>query len=668
MLRNTRNLGIIAHVDAGKTTLSERVLLYTGRIRSTGETHNGGARLDHEAQEKKHGITITAAAVRCEWNDHQFNLIDTPGHVDFTIEVERSLRVLDGAVCVFDGVAGVEAQTETVWKQADRHRVPRICFVNKLDRLDASLDKVVAQIAAQLQARPVVVTAPIGADKNLEGVLDIVNMKAIYWDRDSDGAVFSIESIPAALMDTARIYREALLEACAETTDAIFEDVLEEREVSIERIKQSLREATCSGALTPVFSGSAYRNIGVQPLLDGVVDYLPAPSEGEDLEDLEGRGTRKRSDDEPMTALCFKVVFDRHGQTSFVRVYSGVLSQGSKVVSARGGQTLRIARLVRLFADAREEVSELRAGDIGAIVGLSIGSGDTLHAPDAGFALESIVPPAALVEVAIEAETSSEDEKLSAALGRLTRADPSLRLSTDPDTGQRRLAGMGQLHLEIAMEKLVTEYGVQARMGPPQVTYRQTLASSVQRDFTLKKQSGGPGMFAKLTLRVSPAAAGSGLAFVDQSTGGVIPRDFVRGVEAGVRQAMELGVDGIPLVDIKVELIDGATHVKDSSEMAFKIAAQRATEEAAQSAGTVVLEPIMDLHVDVAGDNTGAVVADINRRRGRVSVIDGVGEIRTVEAFVPLAETFGYAGSLSAITGGRGRFRMQPRGYEPRNA
>lgn len=668
MLRNTRNLGIIAHVDAGKTTLSERVLLYTGRIRSMGETHNGGARLDHEAQEKKHGITITAAAVSCQWNDHQINLIDTPGHVDFTIEVERSLRVLDGAVCVFDGVAGVEAQTETVWKQADRYRVPRLCFVNKLDRLDASLDNVVTQIASQLQARPVVLTAPIGTDKDLVGVLDIVNMKAVYWDRDSNGETFSVESIPESLMNTARIYREALLEACTEIDDGILEDVLEEREVSVEKIKESLRRATCSGVITPFFSGSAYRNVGVQPLLDGVVDYLPAPSEGEDLKDLEGRGTRKRSDAEPTTALCFKVVFDRHGQTSFVRVYSGVLVQGGKIVSARGGQTLRIARLVRLFADAREEVSELRAGDIGAVVGLSIGSGDTLHEPDAAFALENITPPAALVEVAIEAETSSEDEKLSAALGRLTRADPSLRLFTDAETGQRRLAGMGQLHLEIAMEKLVTEYGVQARMGPPQVTYRQTIASSVRQDFTLKKQSGGPGMFAKLTLQVSSASAGSGLEFVDQSTGGAIPREFVRGIEAGVRQAMEAGVNSIPLVDIKVALLDGATHVKDSSEMAFRIAAQRAVEEAALSAGTIVLEPMMDLHVDVAGDNTGAVVADINRRRGRVSVIDGVGEIRTVEAYVPLAETFGYAGTLSAITGGRGRFRLQPRGYEPLNA
>tara|TARA_R110002096_G_scaffold433887_3_gene653825 strand:+ start:29787 stop:31793 length:2007 start_codon:yes stop_codon:yes gene_type:complete len=668
MLRNTRNLGIIAHVDAGKTTLSERVLLYTGRIRSMGETHDGGARLDHEEQEKKHGITITAAAVSCEWNDHRINLIDTPGHVDFTIEVERSLRVLDGAVCVFDGVAGVEAQTETVWTQADRYRVPRLCFVNKLDRLDASLDAVVSQIANQLKARPVVVTAPIGADKDLEGVLDIVAMKAVYWKTDSNGATFSVKNIPESLLSSARIYREALLEACSEFDEGILFDVLEEREVSAIRIKECLRRATCAGSITPVFSGSAYRNVGVQPLLDGVVDYLPAPSEGEELCDLEGRGTRKRSDAEPTTALCFKVSFDRHGQTSFVRVYSGVLAQGSKIVSARSGQTMRIARLVRLFADAREEVSELRAGDIGAVVGLSIGSGDTLHAPGAAFALETITPPAALVEVAIEAENTSEDEKLSAALGRLTRADPSLRLFTDADTGQRRLAGMGQLHLEIAMEKLVSEYRVHARMGPPQVTYRQTVASSVHREFTLKKQSGGPGMFAKISLQVSPASAGSGLEFADKTTGGAIPREFIRGVFAGVRQGMEAGVNGIALVDIKVELLDGATHVKDSSEMAFKIAAQRALEEAVQAAGTIVLEPIMELQVDVAGDSTGAVVADINRRRGRVSAIDGLGDVRTVEASVPLAETFGYAGSLSAMTGGRGRFRLQPRGYEPRTA
>ncbi|MBL4634696.1 MAG: elongation factor G [Kofleriaceae bacterium] len=664
MLRTIRNIGIIAHVDAGKTTLSERVLLYTGRIRLAGETHEGASKLDHEAQEKKHGITITAAAVCCQWNNTQINLIDTPGHVDFTIEVERSLRVLDGAVCVFDGVAGVEAQTETVWKQADRYRVPRICFVNKLDRLDANLDTVVEQIRHKLQSCPVVVCAPIGAEADLCGVVNIIDMKALYWDREPDGSTYRVSEIPDELLERARVYREALLDVCATHSDAILECILEERDVPKELIVETLRKATCNGEITPVLCGSAYRNIGVQPLLDAVVDFLPAPAEGETLEDLEGRGQRARNEAEAMTALCFKVAFDRHGQTSFVRVYSGVLRQGAKIVSARDGQTLRVARLVRLFADAREEVSELRAGDIGAIVGLSIGSGDTLHAPGAPFALESIVVPEPLVEASVEALTSSEDEKLSRALARITRADPSLRLSTDEETGQRRLAGMGQLHLEIAMEKLETEYKVQARIGRPQVAYRQTLAGGRRLEFTLKKQTGGPGMFAKVVLQVTPAPRASGLCFVDRTKGGTIPRDFVRGVETGVRDAMALGVDGIPLVDLTVELLDGATHVNDSSEMAFKIAAQRAILEVAGIVGCIILEPIVKLEVDVAGDSTGAVVADISRRRGRVESIDGSDVNRVVHAVVPLAETFGYAGSLSAMTSGRGRFRMNPVGYQ----
>ncbi len=665
MQRTTRNIGIIAHVDAGKTTLSERVLLYTGRIRQTGETHEGASRLDHQIEEKKHGITITAAAVSCEWKHARINLIDTPGHVDFTIEVERSLRVLDGAVCVFDGVAGVEAQTETVWKQANRYRVPRVCFINKLDRADASLDRVVEEIRTRLSASPVVLTAPIGTERDLRGVIDIVEMKAIFWDRTSDGATFTTTEIPADYQQVAMDYREALLDACASVDDRILETLLEENDVSQQLILNALRTATCAGTITPVLCGSAYRNVGVQPLLDAIVEFLPAPSDGEELVDLNGRGTRRRSSAEATTALCFKVSFDRHGQTSFVRVYSGTLRQGAKVVSARNGQTLRIARLVRLFADAREEVAELGAGDIGAIVGLSIGSGDTLHEPGAPFALESIEPPEALVEAAVEAHNSAEDEKLSRALARITRADPSLRLSTDAETGQRRLAGMGQLHLEITMEKLVTEYNVQARLGRPEVAHRQTIATACRHEFTLKKQTGGPGMFAKVVLQVTPASSGSGLCFRNETTGGIIPREFVRGVETGIRDGMALGIDGIPLVDLAVDLIDGATHVNDSSEIAFKIAAQRAILEAAVKAKCVVLEPIVELQVDVAGDSTGAVVADIRRRRGRVSSIDGSDAERIVVASVPLAETFGYAGSLSAMTGGRGRFRMQAAGYEP---
>ncbi len=659
----TRNIGIIAHVDAGKTTLSERILLYTGRIRQAGETHDGGARLDHESAEKKHGITITAAAVTCHWQDCQINLIDTPGHVDFTIEVERSLRVLDGAVCVFDSVAGVEAQTETVWSQADRFAVPRLCFVNKLDRVDGNVDRVVEQIQTRLRANPVVITMPLGTDKDLVGVIDIVAMKSLVWKEGSDGSEYVVGEIPIEYIERANAYRQVLLETCAMFSDSIVEAILEDRDVSKTDLIETLRKATCAGLVTPVLCGSAYKNIGVQPLLDAVIAYLPSPDEGALLVDLEGRGSHERTREQPYVGLCFKVAFDRHGQTSFVRVYSGVMQQGDKVVSSRTGQIFRISRLVRMFADTREDVKSLQAGEIGAVVGLAIASGDTLHAPNTPFALERILPPDALVEVAVEAATSKEDEKLNRALARITRADPSLRLRTDEETGQRRLAGMGQLHLEIAMEKLATEYGVIATMGAPQVAYRQTFAKALRIDKTLKKQSGGPGMFAKISLQIDVAERGSGFVFVDKSTGGALSREFVRGVSTGIASAMETGIDGIPIVDLQVTLLDGATHVQDSSEMAFQMAAQMAVREAAEKAGCLRLEPVMKLEVDMPPDNTGSIVADISRRKGRVIAIDSAGETSTVNAMVPLAETFGFAGSLSAMTGGRGRFRIHPAGY-----
>ena len=666
MQRKIRNLGIIAHVDAGKTTLSERVLLYTGRIRKVGEVHEGASRLDHDTSEQAHGITITAAAVTCPWDDHQINLIDTPGHVDFTIEVERSLRVLDGAVCVFDAVAGVEAQTETVWKQADDHQVPRLCFVNKLDRLDANFDSVVAQIASALAARPVVVNAPIGSEQDLAGVLDIIAMKAIVWERGSDGRDFVVRELEPEEKARALVYREILLDVCSEFDDSILEDLLEGDHVTSEKIIAALRRATLANAITPVLGGSAYRNIGVQPLLDAVIRFLPAPADGAELVDTEDRGTRERTAAEPLTALCFKVVHDRHGQTSFVRVYSGVLRKGDKIETARDGRSVRIARLVRLFAEAREEVAELAAGDIGAIVGPTLGSGDTLHSAGDPFALESIRSPEALVEVAIEAATSRDDEKLGRALARMAQSDPSLRVFTDDETGQRRLAGMGQLHLEMALEKLTAEYEVDARMGPPQVAYRQTVTKTVDHQFTLKKQTGGPGMYAKVTLRIGPADRGDGLLFVDKTSGGVIPKEYVRGVRAGIASAMELGSRGIPAVDLAVELLDGDTHSKDSSEMAFRIAAQRAVSDILErETMTVVLEPVVTLEVEIAVENAGAIVGDIGKRRGRVNSIGNDNQRSVVQAVVPLAETFGYAGSLSAKTSGRGRFRFQPAGYEP---
>ncbi len=662
-MKKIRNIGIIAHVDAGKTTLSERILLYTGLIRSAGETHEGAARLDHQPEEKKHGITITAAAVTCPWRDHQINLIDTPGHADFTIEVERSLRVLDGAVCVFDGVAGVEAQTEAVWRQARKHDVPLVCFVNKLDRVDADLDRVVEQIGERLAKRPVVVTAPLGRQRDLIGVIDVALLKAVVWTNEN-GSEFEIVDIPDDDMPRALGYRESLVLACAELDDSVLKFVLEETHVNAAAIRRVLRTATLSGQLTPVLSGSAYRNIGVQPLLDAVVDLLPSPAWGPPLSDLVGRSPRNRDEAEPFVGLCFKVSFDRHGQTNFVRVYSGTLGRGDKIARSHDSGSIRVSRLVRMFADSRDEVDVLAAGDIGAVVGPALSSGETLCAIDHPFLLEAIESPAALVEVAIEALTAAQDEKLGRALARLVRADPSLRLSTDAETGQRRLAGMGQLHIEISIEKLKANDGLEARVGPPQVAYRQTAQQSIRHQFTLRKQTGGPGMYAKVDLRIGPAPRGTGLSFSSSIRGGAVPREYVRGVRDGIACAMELGVGGTPVTDLVVELLDGDTHSKDSSELAFKMAAMRAMAEALESAPLIMLEPITAVEVEVGQEHVGKVVADIARRRGRVIAIEPIGSQRALEAHVPLAETFGYAGALSAMTGGRGQFRQLLRGYE----
>ena len=646
-----RNIGIIAHVDAGKTTLTERVLYHTGRIHSIGEVHDGTTRTDHHPIEQRKGITILAAAVTCDWRDHRIHLIDTPGHVDFTIEVERSLRVLDGAVVVLDGVAGVEPQTETVWRQADRHRVPRLVFVNKLDRVGADFARPLDELETRLGARPIAVTWPIYDDETLVGVIDLVGRRALYWHGDGPSAP---EVTPVELSDNLISYRERLLEAAADHDPGVLEAIVAGRDVDAQALWRALRAATVRGAIVPVLAGSAYRHRGVEPLLDAIVALLPSPRD---------RG----GVDGSLVALGFKVVFDRHGQLTFVRVYSGVLAAGDTVVASRSGRWMRVGRLVQLVGEQRIEVDRLQAGELGAILGMPLANGETISAPSDGapVALEVIVTPTPVMRVAVEARTSADRERLGVALGRMVAADPSLRLETDDDTGQTLLAGMGQLHLDIAVERLALEHGVEVTAGRPLVAYRSTVRRVVRRELRHVKQSGGPGQFAQVVLEVGPALRGTGFAFEDRIRGGAIPREYVRGVERGVREAMEHGLlGGHPVVDVRVALLDGATHSKDSSELAFHIAGALAFRAAAADAEPCLLEPIMMLEVTCPEPTLGAIVGDVARRRGQVLGLDARGDDRVVHAEVPLADTFDYAGSLSALTHGRGRFTLEPARYE----
>ena len=650
-IEKIRNIGIIAHVDAGKTTLTERVLFHTGRIHAIGEVHDGTATTDSHPIEQRKGITILAAAVTCEWQGHRIHLIDTPGHVDFTIEVERSLRVLDGAVVVLDGVAGVEPQTETVWRQADRHRVPRIVFVNKLDRPGADFARCLRDVRDRLRAQPVAVTVPLYDGDELVGVTDLVEQRELRWS----GAGPSAPAVtPVVLSDNLLVAREQLLEACAEESPALFEAIVEGREVSARDVWQALRAATLTGRIVPVLAGAAYHHRGVEPLLDAVVALLPSPK---DRGEVEGE----------LAALGFKVVFDEHGQLTFVRVYRGVLEKGMTVLASRAGKKLRVGRLVQLMADQREEVTRLEAGEIGAIVGLPLTGGETICAPDAPVVLEAITAPEPVVRVAIEAKTAADREKLGVALGRMAAADPSLRIESDPETGQTLLAGMGQLHLEIAVERLETEHRVEVTTGRPLVAFRSTLRRTVRHELRHVKQTGGPGQWAHVVLEVGPAERGAGVVFEDRIRGGAIPRDYVRGVEAGVRDAAANGLlGGHPVVDVRVVLVDGATHTNDSSELAFKIAGGLAFRAAAADAEPCLLEPVMLLEVTCPDEHVGAVVGDLGRRGGQVLGLD-VREAdgdRIVRAEVPLAQSFGYAGALSGLTHGRGRFVLEPLRYE----
>ena len=644
-----RNIGIIAHVDAGKTTLTERVLFHTGRIHTIGEVHDGTAHTDFDPIAQRKGITIMAAAVTCDWQGHRIHLIDTPGHADFTIEVERSLRVLDGAVVVLDGVAGVESQTETVWRQADRHHVPRIVFVNKLDRVGADFARSLGEVATRLGARPIAVTVPLYDGDALIGVVDLVHMRTLVWHGDGP----SKPVVGEALFDNLRQARELLLEACADEDPEILAAIVEGREVAADAVWRALREATIAGRIVPVLAGSAYRHRGVEPLLDAVVALLPSPRD---------RGGYDGS----LAALAFKIVFDEHGQLSFVRVYRGALEKGMTVLAANAKRKLRVGRLVKLVADQREEVNRLEAGEIGAVIGLPLTGGETLCSPDAPVVLETIVAPDPVVRVAIEPRLSSDRERFGIALGRMVAADPSLRLESDPETGQTLLAGMGQLHLDVRAEQLDTEYGVPVTIGEPLVAYRSTVQRTARVDVKHIKQSGGPGQWAHVVLEVGPAERGAGLVFEHRIKGGVLTREFIRGVETGVRAAMSDGLlGGHPVVDVRVVLVDGSTHVSDSSEIAFTVAGSKAFRLAAAEAAPCLLEPIMNLEVTCRDEDVGAVVGDLARRRGQVVELEARGGERVVRGEVPVAETFGYAGSLGGLTHGRGRFTMEPARYAP---
>ncbi|HEU0035873.1 MAG TPA: elongation factor G [Kofleriaceae bacterium] len=661
-IERIRNIGIIAHVDAGKTTLTERVLFHTGRIHKIGEVHDGAATTDSHAIEIKRGITILAAAVTCDWRDHRIHLIDTPGHVDFTIEVERSLRVLDGAVVVLDGVAGVEPQTETVWRQADRHRVPRVVFVNKLDRVGADFARCVRDVETRLRARAVPVNVPLFEGGELVGVVDVVGGRVLRW-RGEGPVAPEVEVVSLSDNLEWNAARERVLEVCADEDASIFDAVVEGRAIDEAGLWRALRRATIAGRIVPVLAGSAYRHKGVEPLLDAVVALLPSPV---DRGEVEGRAPSSKA---ALAALGFKVVFDEHGQLTFVRVYSGVLEKGMTILAARAGRKLRVGRLVQLVADERQEVARLEAGEIGAVIGLPLTGGETLCAVEAPVVLEAIRAPEPIVRVAVEARTSADREKLGVALGRMVAADPSLRLETNEDTGQTLLAGMGQLHLEIAVERLATEHHVEVTTGRPLVAYQTSLRRGVRVDYRHVKQSGGPGQWAHVVLEVGPNERGGGVVFEDRIKGGAIPREYIRGVEAGVRAAARdgLAVDpfrGHPVVDVRVVLVDGQTHPNDSSELAFHVAGAMAFRDGAAKAEPCLLEPVMHLEVTCPEEHLGAVVGDVGRRRGQVLGMDMRDHDRVVHAEVPLAEAFGYAGALSGLTHGRGRFTLEPARYD----
>ncbi|GAA2715884.1 MULTISPECIES: elongation factor G [Streptomyces] len=688
-LAKVRNIGIMAHIDAGKTTTTERILFYTGVSYKIGEVHDGAATMDWMEQEQERGITITSAATTCHWPlenvDHTINIIDTPGHVDFTVEVERSLRVLDGAVTVFDGVAGVEPQSETVWRQADRYGVPRICFVNKLDRTGAEFHRCVDMIVDRLGAQPLVMQLPIGAEADFKGVIDLVRMKALVWSAEAaKGEMYDVVDIPDTHVEAAEEWHNKLVEAVAENDEEIMELFLEGQEPTEEQLMTAIRRITIESGrttegttVTPVFCGTAFKNKGVQPLLDAVVRYLPSPL---DIEAIEGHAVnnpdevvkRKPSDEEPLAALAFKIMSDPHlGKLTFVRVYSGRLESGSQVQNSVKGKKERIGKIYRMHANKREEIESVGAGDIVAVMGLKqTTTGETLCDSANPVILESMDFPAPVIQVAIEPKSKGDQEKLGVAIQRLAEEDPSFQVHTDEETGQTIIAGMGELHLEVLVDRMKREFKVEANVGKPQVAYRETIRKAVERiDYTHKKQTGGSGQFAKVQIAVEPLE-GDGYEFENKVTGGRIPREYIPSVDAGCQEAMEFGVlAGYPLTGVKVTLLDGAYHDVDSSELAFKIAGSMAFKEAARKASPALLEPMMAVEVTTPEDYMGDVIGDINSRRGQIQAMEDRAGAKVVKGLVPLSEMFGYVGDLRSKTSGRASYSMQFDSYAevPRN-
>jgi elongation factor G len=671
-LDKVRNIGIMAHIDAGKTTVTERILYYTGRTYKIGEVHDGTAVMDWMEQEQERGITITSAATTCEWRDCQINIIDTPGHVDFTAEVERSLRVLDGAVAVFDAVAGVQPQSETVWRQADKYGVPRICFINKMDRVGADFYMSVDSIINRLKCRPVPVQIPIISEEQFRGVIDLVEMKARVWRDETLGAQFEDVEIPADMLAQARKCHESLVEAVSECDDHLFEKYVHDHDLTRDDLLQGIRRATVAQKIFPVLCGTAFKNKGVQNLLDAVVDYLPSPL---DIPPVQGTAVgdstqvleRRSSDDEPFSALIFKIMTDPFvGQLAFLRVYSGQLKSGDSIYNVAKARRERVGRLVRMHAAKREDIDEILAGDIAAAVGLrNVSTGDTICDEKAPIILESIEFPAPVIELAIEPKTKADQEKLSTAIGKLIQEDPTLRISTDHETGQTILAGMGELHLEIIVDRMQREFGVGANVGRPQVAYRETIRGSAKAEGRFVRQTGGHGQYGDVNLRVEPLGDASAFEFVDEIKSGAIPREYIPAVEKGVKEALEAGVlAGFPMSGLRVTLFDGSYHDVDSSEMAFKIAGSMGVRQAAEAAKPVLLEPVMNVEVVVPEEYMGDVIGDLNSRRGRIEGLELRGTSQIIKSMVPLAQMFGYATDMRSLTQGRGSFTMHFGKYE----
>ncbi len=661
----------MAHIDAGKTTATERILFYTGITHRIGEVHEGTATMDYMEQEQERGITITSAATTCMWKDIRINIIDTPGHVDFTAEVERSLRVLDGAVALFDSVSGVQPQSETVWRQGDKYKVPRICFVNKMDKNGADFEYVLETIRKRLGARPVALQIPIGAEANFKGVIDLVEMKAIVWHDETMGAQYSIEEVPDSLRKKAEAFRNQLIEVISETDDVLMEKYLEGEDLTKDEIKRGIRQATIDLKIFPALCGTAFKNKGIQTLLDAVVDYLPSPLDKPAVEGINPQHpdrieVRKADDSEPLSALAFKIINDPFGKLCFIRIYSGSLKTGDTIVNPRTGKTDRVGRLVKMHANKREDITEIYAGDICACVGLKeLKTGDTLSSPQHPIALGAITFPETVISVAIEPKTKADQEKMGIALSRLADEDPTFKVRTDEESGQTIISGMGELHLEILVDRMKREHKVEANVGEPRVAFRETIRKKAEAEGKYIRQTGGSGNYGHCKLRIEPNEPGKGYEFINEIKSGAVPKEYIKPIDQGVQGAIELGIlAGYPLVDIKVTLFDGSYHDVDSNEMAFKFAGSIAFKEAARKASPVLLEPVMAVEVTVPEEHMGTIIGDINSRRGRIEGMEHAGGSQIIKAIVPLKEMFGYVNDIRSSTQGRASYSMQFARYE----